>query len=236
MILVPNSFQIWLSHQPEYGMGYQKVTATLDDGSIANGLVFNGELFVEETEDALPMVREKWSAAVDQARKSSRSIKSLRVISRSPEMLRGVKHVVLANARRTLSAESYDVISKSAEGPAKDAVETPTVPDEVFKRFSAYKNDRRVTDKQGLTPGTFATTKEDADSFVKTGTDAVHRYALENKTPASNVFTIAPPPKTNLKRGIAQPAYGEPGGGVEVIFVNGSPDGTVTGPETIPDK
>ena len=217
-------------------MGYQKVTATLDDGSIANGLVFNGELFVEDTDDALPTVHEKWSAAVDQARKSAPSIKSVQVISRSPDMLRGVKRVVLANARRTLSAESYDVISKSAEGPAKDGRRNAHGPHEVFKRFSAYKNDRRVTNKQGLTPGTFATTREDAELFVKTGTDAVHRYALENKAPASNVFTIVPPRKTNLKRGIAQPAYGEPGGGVEVIFVNGSPDGTVRGPETIPDK
>ena len=62
------------------------------------------------------------------------------------------------------------------------------------------------------------------------------RYALENKKPASNLFTITPPEKTSLRRGTVQPAYGEPGGGVEVIFVNGSPDGTVTGPETIPDK
>jgi hypothetical protein len=93
-----------------------------------------------------------------------------------------------------------------------------------------------VTEKKGLTNGTFATTREDADAFVKTGTDAVKRYALENKKPASNVFTIKPPEDTSLKRGIVAPAYGEPGGGVEVIFVNGSPDGTVTGPETIPDK
>jgi len=42
--------------------------------------------------------------------------------------------------------------------------------------------------------------------------------------------------KTHRFCGIVAPAYGEPGGGVEVIFVNGSPDGTVTGPETIPDK
>jgi hypothetical protein len=43
--------------------------------------------------------------------------------------------------------------------------------------------------------------------------------------------------RTSLKRGIVEPAYGygEPGGG-EVIFVNGSPDGTVTGPEKIDDK
>jgi hypothetical protein len=90
-----------------------------------------------------------------------------------------------------------------------------------------------VTAKGGLVPGTYATTEEDA-KHVKTGRDAVKRYALPNPAPAVHVFTIAPPVKTKLKRGVAQPAYGQPGGGVEVIFVNGSPDNTVTGPAQIP--
>jgi hypothetical protein len=107
---------------------------------------------------------------------------------------------------------------------------------EIFKRFSAFPNDRRITPGKGLTAGTFATTKEDADAHVRTGADAVARYALPNPTPASNVFTIYPPESADLKRGTAQPANNQPGGGAEVIFVNGLPDGTVTGPTTIPDK
>ena len=90
-----------------------------------------------------------------------------------------------------------------------------------------------MTAKGGLVPGTYATTEEDA-KHVKTGRDAVKRYALPNPAPAVHVFTIAPPVKTKLKCGVAQPAYGQPGGGVEVIFVNGSPDNTVTGPAQIP--
>ena len=82
-------------------------------------------------------------------------------------------------------------------------------------------------------PGTYATTEEDA-KHVKTGRDAVKRYALPNPKPAVYVFTIDPPLRTTLKRGVAQPAYGQPGGRVEVIFVNGSPDKTVTGPAQIP--
>jgi hypothetical protein len=138
---------------------------------------------------------------------------------------------VAINAKKAIFQESF-----AAVGPAKDAPVTLTIESEVFKRFSAFKDDRRVTAGKGLTAGTFATTKEDADVHIKTGTDAVKRYALENKTPASNVFTIKPPKETNLQRGIVEPAYGEPGGGVEVIFVKGSPDGTVTGPDVIPDK
>lgn len=235
MIILPDPLQTWLSTQPEYGMGYQKVTATLDDGSTANGLVFNSQVFLKETEYSSLVVREEWSEVLKEAGKSKRSITSVQLIPRPPETLRGVKQIVSGTGTRTLLGESYDLIIQAEGGPAKDAPEAPTIAGEVFKRFSAYANDRRVTEKNGLTPGTFATTREDADAFVKTGTDAVKRYALENKTPASNVFTINPPEQTSLKRGIVAPAYGEPGGGVEVIFVNGSPDGTVTGPETIPD-
>ena len=236
MILVPDWLQSWLSKQPEYGMGYQKVTANLDDDSTETGLIFNSQVFVAETEGSSLVVREEWNEVLKEAGQSKRSMKSVQLIPRPADTLRGVKRVVLRGGATTLLGESYEAIRKSEAGPAKDAPETPTIAGEVFKRFSAYANDRRVTEKKGLTPGTFATTKEDADAFVKTGTDAVKRYALENKNPASNVFTINPPEKTSLKRGIVAPAYGEPGGGVEVIFVNGSPDGTVTGPETIPDK
>jgi hypothetical protein len=236
MIILPDRLQSWLSTQPEYAMGYQKVTATLDDGSSARGIVFNSQVFVKETEDSSLVVREEWSEVLKEAGKSTRSIKAVQLIPRPPETLRGVKRIAMAKNATTLFNESYDFPAKSDVGPAKDAIETPSITGEVFKRFSAYADDRRVTEKKGLTNGTFATTKEDADAFVNTGSDAVKRYALENKKPASNVFTIQPPEETSLKRGIVAPAYGEPGGGVEVIFVNGSPDGTVTGPETIPDK
>ena len=90
-----------------------------------------------------------------------------------------------------------------------------------------------MTATGALVPGTYATTEKDA-KHVKTGRDAVKRYALPNPAPAVHVFTIDPPLRTRLKRGVAQPAYGQPGGGVEVIFVNGSPDKTVTGPAQIP--
>jgi hypothetical protein len=38
-----------------------------------------------------------------------------------------------------------------------------------------------------------------------------------------------------IQRGFAQPAYGQPGGGVEVYFKDGTQPNTVTGPDMIPD-
>lgn len=230
MILVPDEIQNSLVNRAEYGMGYQKVIATLDTGSRENGIIVNAQVFMDDAERASQKIFDNWENIVEEARKSRRSVVSVQLVPRSAESLRGVRRVAV-NAKKALLQESL-----AAVGPAKDAPVTLTLEGEVFKRFSAYANDRRVTAGRGLTRGTFATTKEDADAHVKTGTDAVHRYALENKTPASNVFTITPPEETNLQRGIVEPAYGEPGGGVEVIFVKGSPDGTVTGPKRIPDK
>jgi hypothetical protein len=40
---------------------------------------------------------------------------------------------------------------------------------------------------------------------------------------------------TVIQSGIVEPAYGQPGGGVEVIFTDGTQPKTVTGPDKIPD-
>jgi hypothetical protein len=120
------------------------------------------------------------------------------------------------------------------EGPAADAPPELTEDDEVFKRFSAYRNDRRVTPDGGLLPGTYATTEKDAEN-IHTGREAVGRYALPNPQPASFVFTILPDGGTVVHCGIVQPAFGQPGEGVEVLFAQGTEAGTVTGPTKIPD-
>jgi hypothetical protein len=71
---------------------------------------------------------------------------------------------------------------------------------------------------------------------VKTGTEAVARYALPNPQPASNVFTGKPDKDTVIQKGTVAPDFGQPGGGVEVFFKNGTQPKTVTGPVHIPDK
>ena len=110
-----------------------------------------------------------------------------------------------------------------------------TKKDEIFKRFSAFKNDRRITSKLSLLPGTYATTEDDAKN-VSSGREAVERYALPNPTPAIYVFTIEPRKDTPIKRGVVQAAYRHSGGGVEVIFTRGTHDNTVTKLDQIPEK
>ena len=255
MLKLENWVQIYLANQPEYRMGYQRVVATLNTGGTETGIVVNSQVFLKGNDYPWQMFMD-WANVMNETRKSSLTVTNVQVIPREPESLRGVRQVTLANEkfrllgsrkaaaanfsfgaeRGALLVESTVLMIKAAGAAAEDAPITLTQADEIFKRFCAYADDRRITAGKGLTAGTFATTKEDADAHVKTGTDAVARYALPSSKPASNVFTISPAKDTDLKRGTVQPANNQPGGGVEVIFVNGVPDGTVSGPAIIPDR
>lgn len=118
--------------------------------------------------------------------------------------------------------------------PAIESLIEYTKLDEKFKRFSAYENDRRIDSDGSLIPGTYATTEEDARN-VKTGMDAVRRYAIPNLQPAIYVFAIRPDKYTKIQKGIVQSTNNLPGGGVEVLFVDGTQPKTVIGMNKIPE-
>jgi len=240
-------------------MGYQKVVATLSSGAVESGFVVNSEVFLTEGEagnSPWQMFYPDWDDVAREAAKSSLRVVKAALIPRDQKSLRGVRRIAVSNEKFSVLAsrsrqradisagtrsleylEEYRQLqAKASDAGAEPAPVTLTTVGEVFKRFSPYAKDRRVTVGRGLVPHTFGTTKEDADANVRTGADAVSRYALPSSKPASNVFTISPPQDTELKRGTVQPANNQPGGGVEVIFVNGSPDGTVTGPVVIFDR
>ena len=258
MLKIESWLETWLSNQPEYRMGYQKVVATLNTGGKETGIIINSQVFLKGTDYPWQMLMD-WDYVMKETQKSALRVVNADLIPREPDSLKGVRQIVLANEkyrllanRKSLEAsyarasghrnysellsESMNFSMLAASAAAEDAPITLTQLAEIFKRYSPYANDKRVTPGKGLTTGTFATTKEDADANIRTGADATARYALPSSKPASNVFTISPAKDTELKRGTAQPANNQPGGGVEVIFVNGLPDGTVTGPVTIPDK
>ncbi|HEX9368289.1 MAG TPA: hypothetical protein VF921_16785 [Vicinamibacterales bacterium] len=205
--------------QPETGMGYQVVDATLADNTTARGLAYNAELLSLDNEPRVT-VPTSYRSLLETAKSASGQIKSFRVVPRT------------GSTTFSIARESSAV--KKA-GPAKDAPDENTTVGEIFKRFSAYLNDRRVLSDGSLAKGSFATTEDDA-KHVKTGADAVARYALPNASSASYRFTIKPDAGTQLKRGVAAPAYAQLGGGVEVVFTDGTQPHTVTGPDKIPDN
>lgn len=223
MLKLNLTLQCLLLNQRESGMGYQIVEATTIDNKLKRGIVYNAELLLFEEEPRLALKTTAFARLLKEAKISTGEIKSLHVVT---------------NTASTSSAfalrETVTRYGKQAT-PAKDAPIEKTKEKEVFKRFTAYENDRRIKSDGSLLPGTYATTEDDAKN-APTGKAAVARYALPDPKPASNVFTIKPHKDTVIQRGIVEPAYGQPGGGVEVLFRDGTHAGTVTGPEKIPDE
>lgn len=99
-------------------------------------------------------------------------------------------------------------------------LEGQTQPRDQFVRFSAFRNDRRITADGRLMPGTYATTFNDSQ-HASSGLAAVGRYALPNRVPARWRFDFVVFPNCPIKYGTVNPAFGQAGGGVEVEFVDG---------------
>jgi hypothetical protein len=209
-----------LLRQPESGMGYQVVDALSTDNKTKRGVVYNAELLTLDEDRLSDRVILGMKSVAEAVRTANSTVGRFRSIS----VVRDSRTTVLATRAAKLI------------GGANEAEREQTQEGEKFYRFSAFANDRRVTAENGLLPGTFATTEEDGNK-VKTGEEAVERYALPNPDPASYRFTIKPPKDTKLQRGIVQPANGHHGGGVEVIFTEGSTKDTVTqSPTKLPDN
>jgi hypothetical protein len=198
------------------------VEAETRDGTSHLGFVYNAELLLLEDEPRRTADGDWYRRLLEAAPRADGVITKLRVLS-AP-----------GRDRQDLQfRESPPRYGQS--GPAASAAPAPAEPDDEFKRFTAFANDRRVTAELGLLPGTYATTAEDA-RHVRTGLEAAARYALPNPAPASHLFTIRPLPGTLIQIGTAQPAFDQPGGGVEVLFPTGTDAVTVSGPERIPDR
>lgn len=110
-----------------------------------------------------------------------------------------------------------------------------TRPGEVFVRYSAFANDRRINGDGSVTAGTYATTENDS-SLVPSGLAAVGRYALPNRNPAAFRFMLQPPSGAPIRCGACSPKFGHAGGGVEAFFGNGLPAGTAHGPIRLAER
>jgi hypothetical protein len=213
-----------LIEQPESGMGYQIVEAVTRDDEPQSGVVFNAELFFPNGESRTVLLSKSHERLLAEATTADKPFKSLRVLPR---------HVVTASLSESRSTTTHGLRARAR--PAKEAPIEKTKEGEVFKRFSAYKNDSRLQADGSWSDGTYATTEEDARN-VTTGKEAVERYALPNPEPACFVFTGRPHKETDIRRGTVEPDFGHQGGGVEVIFPSGTQSYTVTGPVEIPEE
>jgi hypothetical protein len=210
-----------LLSQPETGMGYQTVEVKVTTG-IRRATIYNADLLLWEEEPRTYLAEGTYQRLVKSAESlEARTIESIRVV-------RPIRQI-----REKSTIEKY---AESLLGnPATESERKKTKQGDVFMRFTAYKNDRRITANNGLLPGTYATTEADSRN-VKTGEQAVERYALPDPKPAKYRFRIDPAKDTEYREGTVQPAFEHKGGGVEVLFDEGTSDNTVCGPTELPEK
>lgn len=195
---------------PETGMGYQIVDATYRDYRHRDAIVLNGSLIEPIVGDVRQMMKSLLSEDVQ-------------YIAKSASYTSDIIDVNLRTLPMMFKSAQFDE-SLSAES----ASTSNSLEDEVFIRFSAFLDDKRITKDKGLVPGTYATTFEDAEYCLDNRINPVARYALPSTKAVKYAFRVEPPAKTELKRGTVQPANDQPGGGDEVVFVKGSPANTVT--------
>lgn len=217
-IRVDKSITERLLGQAETGMGWQLVEFRLGTSYRWHAIIINAQLALERA-GRVHLVRE----APDVQRRR------LELELKGPSADLEVRALSSREAR-IFEGRAYKV----GTGPASEASLEESDFDEHFLRFSAFENDLRIRPDGSVRAGTYVTTDEDGMDHVKTGMDAVRRYALPNPDPAVHRFYLQPPDPIPVRRGTVQPANGQPGGGVEVIFEDGAPAGTKHNQDEIP--
>lgn len=216
MIKVSAQIQKKLLSLPESGMGYQIVDATYSDSSRKECIVLNATIaeptYGRNVRDVLKSV-------------------SLSEAERVFKFTAASTEIIDVQLKEDKGIFKGAVTKLSEAKGAKTASEEVTKKDEKFVRFSAFEEDFRI-DKvnKKFTPGTYATTLEDAKHCISNRINPVVRYALPNNYEVKYAFHISPLEKTPVKRGIVEPANDQPGGGVEVLFPKGTDNNTVSLP------
>lgn len=222
-VKLDQSWTARLAKAPETGMGYQVLELRGLGIRSEHVIVANAEDAIEGTSGRLA-VRE---GVEPETRVRIRRLLTGPVTEASYRVL---------NRREAVAVKARQAREEIGGGPASDTPLTLSKPDERFLRYSAYPNDIRILADGSVRPGTYVTTHADGMMHVKTGADAVRRYALPNPDPAVHRYFLKPPRSIQVRRGTVQPAHGQPGGGVEVIFEVGSPAGTLEKQDEIPPR
>jgi len=134
-------------------MGYQLVDLVTDAGKEVAAVAYNAELTLPWS--TLPEMRTLYAALSEGRIKAGGAGREVREIRLRAKPADKVSQTVLED-RSTYGRE------RRHRGPAKDAPPEKTNSGEMFRRFSAFANDRRITGDKRLLPGTYGTTHADS--------------------------------------------------------------------------
>jgi hypothetical protein len=205
-----------LLEQPETGMGYQIVEVRRPGAPTRHAVIANATDFIKVV-GGPRYVREV----------SELDIRRTEFELKYPSAETAIRVLKRDEAARLGLQEARE---RKGRGAAKENPVEDSLSGEKFLRFSAYDDDPRILPDGSVKKGTYVTTLVDGEK-VKTGTEAVERYALPNPEPAVHRFHLQPPPPRTIvvRRGTVQPDFGHEGGGDEVIFEDGASGGTYRG-------
>jgi hypothetical protein len=208
--------------RPEAGMGYQEASLERRNGYIVSSKVF------------VPIGTIARGTSRDDPQYYT---KGLAVQAPNP------KHELHGSLSIPTAVGRYFATGLAARIGATSVVVSSTLPDnearteegDEFFRLFAYAGDKRITEHNGLAPGSYATTSTDM-TVVPSGLAAVGRFALPTRISARYVFRITPGKGVRIFYGTVIPNYGLCGGGVEVFFPDGTGPHTVDIRPPIPEK
>ena len=192
---VPERLSEGLLERPESGMGYQLVRVR-SKGDARRFVILNAEWAIAVGTHWRP-VREAdiWPFEKAYTRRPWERI--FRLMDRRNEPVGTPEAEPFPYTLEELNVESHGSYS-AVSG------------DEVFYRYSAFANDRRLRSEGGVIPaGTYLTSQKDT-RFAESGLGAVARYALPNPTPAIFRFAIGLPTGTALMCGTPHPISASP--------------------------
>lgn len=206
------SQEIDLLNQPETGMGYQIVEATIDGNySREKFLVLNSEVVIEMDglEDYITRI----------------------VIYEGIFSIKAKADLITLNSIKVLNEKQFrNQVNESKNENEKGALDNKVENangEEIFVRLSAFDDDKRIDKINNcLRPGSFTTTEDDYIICKYIEDNPVERYALPNNDEIKFAFYIRPLKSDTLQRGRVQPANGKRGGGKEAYFEKGTANGT----------
>lgn len=215
---------------PETGMGYQLFEAALYGRSQKSKYcAYNSELIIDLDSNFATnkqkVFSKHFSAVLNEAKSLAIETNSITLIQKS-QIIDTVKNLSL-EVKMMSESTKRNKHRYSGGKAAIDSSKENANGSEIFVRVSAYEIDRRIDfTKKRLMDGAFATTQQDYLHCVMYSDDPVDRYALPNDEIIKWAFYVQPKAFDSLQRGIAQPAFGHQGGGIEAFFEKGTSDNT----------
>lgn len=204
-----------LRHMPESGFGYQMVAVLESSGAdmppTGEYIVFNCELYVPPKAEELEYFCTSYDCFLKNVEDKNKLQKFTGYVNNQKQ-----------KRRIKVSLSNYQ--------NATLIVSSTTAKLNMYQRASAYQKDHRILwTNMSVVKDTYLSPISEK-TFFTSGLAVVGRFALPTPFPANYVWDINPQTGISLKAGTVRPAFGQAGGGVEIVLNSNSGKNSVKQP------